>query len=54
MEAARVAKAASVKKLLLNHISARFLSHDISRMRDDAQEIFTDVHIVRDLEEVKL
>ena len=22
-------------------------------MRDDAQEIFTDVHIVRDLEEVK-
>ncbi|MCB5080812.1 ribonuclease Z [Streptococcus mutans] len=53
-EAARVAKAASVKKLLLNHISARFLSHDISRMRDDAQEIFTDVHIVRDLEEVKL
>ncbi|MGT2924308.1 ribonuclease Z [Streptococcus caviae] len=54
MEAAKVAKAASAKKLLLNHISARFLSRDISKMRSDAQEIFEDVHVVRDLEEVKL
>ncbi|MGT2750270.1 ribonuclease Z [Streptococcus orisasini] len=54
MEAAKVAKAASAKKLLLNHISARFLSRDISKMRSDAQEIFENVHVVRDLEEVKL
>ena len=54
MEAAQVAKDAGVKRLLLNHISPRFLSKDISRLRNDARTIFEQVHIVKDLEEIEL
>ncbi|MCJ7460916.1 ribonuclease Z [Streptococcus suis] len=54
MEAAQVAKDAGVKQLLLNHISPRFLSKDISRLRKDASTIFEQVHIVKDLEEIEL
>ena len=54
MQAAEVAKEAGVKRLLLNHVSARFLSKDISQMRRDASAIFENVHVVKDLEEVEL
>ncbi|CYV18634.1 ribonuclease Z [Streptococcus suis] len=54
MEAAQVAKDACVKQLLLNHISPRFLSKDISQLRKDASTIFEQVHIVKDLEEIEL
>ncbi|NQN92168.1 ribonuclease Z [Streptococcus suis] len=54
MEAAQVAKDAGVKRLLLNHISPRFLSKDISQLRNDARTIFEQVHIVKDLEEIEL
>ncbi|HEL9597604.1 TPA: ribonuclease Z [Streptococcus suis] len=54
MEAAQVAKDAGVKQLLLNHISPRFLSKDISQLRKDASTIFEKVHIVKDLEEIEL
>ncbi|MEY8699802.1 ribonuclease Z [Streptococcus ferus] len=54
MQAAQVAKQASAKRLLLNHVSARFLAKDISKMRRDAQDIFENTHVVRDLEEIKL
>lgn len=54
MEAAQVAKDAGVKQLLLNHISPRFLSKDISKLRNDASSIFEKVHIVKDLEEIEL
>ncbi|BBA92880.1 MULTISPECIES: ribonuclease Z [Streptococcus] len=54
MEAAQVAKEAGVKQLLLNHISPRFLSKDISRLRKDASTIFENVYVVKDLEEVEL
>ncbi|NQN52571.1 ribonuclease Z [Streptococcus suis] len=54
MEAAQVAKDAGVKRLLLNHISPRFLSKDISQLRNDAKTIFEQVHIVKDLEEIEL
>ncbi|HEL2051505.1 TPA: ribonuclease Z [Streptococcus suis] len=54
MEAAQVAKDAGVKQLLLNHISPRFLSKDISQLRKDASTIFDQVHIVKDLEEIEL
>ncbi|MFI3087864.1 ribonuclease Z [Streptococcus sp. 2022WUSS037] len=54
MEAAQVAKDAGVKQLLLNHISPRFLSKDISQLRKDARTIFEQVHIVKDLEEIEL
>ncbi|MEW4354029.1 ribonuclease Z [Streptococcus pneumoniae] len=54
MQAAEVAKEAGAKRLLLNHISARFLSKDISKMRKDAATIFENVHVVKDLEEVEI
>lgn len=54
LQAAEVAKEAGVKRLLLNHISARFLSKDIGQMRRDASSIFKNVHLVKDLEEVEL
>lgn len=54
MEAAQVAKDAGAKRLLLNHISPRFLSRDISQLRRDASHIFEQVHIVKDLEEVEI
>ncbi|WP_155997150.1 ribonuclease Z [Streptococcus ruminantium] len=54
MEAAQVAKEAGVKQLLLNHISPRFLSKDVSRLRKDASTIFENVYVVKDLEEVEL
>ena len=54
MQAAEVAKEAGAKRLLLNHISARFLAKDISQMRRDASAVFEKVHVVKDLEEVEL
>lgn len=54
MEAAQVAKDAGAKRLLLNHISPRFLSRDISQLRRDASHIFEQVHIVKDLEEIEI
>lgn len=54
MDAAKVAKEAGAKRLLLNHISPRFLAKDISQMRDDAASIFPNVHVVKDLEEIPL
>ncbi|MFC3929083.1 ribonuclease Z [Streptococcus caprae] len=54
MQAAEVAKEASAKRLLLNHISARFLGRDISKLAKDAQTVFENSHVVKDLEEVVL
>ena len=39
MQAAQVATEAGAKRLLLNHISARFLSKDISQLKKDASSI---------------
>ena len=54
MQAAQVAAEAGAKRLLLNHISARFLSKDISQLKKDATSIFENVHVVKDLEEVEI
>lgn len=54
MQAAQVAKNAGVEKLLLNHVSARFLSRDCRQMEKDAASIFENVKIVKDLEEVTI
>ena len=54
MQAAEVAREAGAKRLLLNHISARFLSKDVSQLRKDASSIFENVHVVKDLEEVEI
>jgi len=47
MQAAQVAAEAGAKRLLLNHISARFLSKDISQLKKDAATVFENVHVVR-------
>lgn len=54
VQAAEVAKAAGVKRLLLNHISPRFLSPDLKQLRYDASQVFKEVWIVNDLEEYDL
>lgn len=54
MQAAKVAKEASAKRLLLNHISARFLGRDCRMLEKDAQAIFADTKVVWDLEEVEI
>ncbi|AGM98532.1 ribonuclease Z [Streptococcus iniae] len=54
MQAAQIAKEASVKLLLLNHVSARFLGRDCRQMEKDAASIFENVKMVRDLEEVSI
>lgn len=54
MQAAQVAKEAGAKRLFLNHISPRFLSKDIKKLRHDASEIFNHVWVVNDLEEYNL
>ena len=54
MQAAEVAREAGAKHLLLNHISARFLSKDVSQLRKDAATVFEKVHVVKDLEEVEI
>ncbi|MGT2771392.1 ribonuclease Z [Streptococcus marimammalium] len=52
MQAAEVAKEAGAKQLLLNHVSARFLSRDIRQLEKDAKTIFENTHVVKDLEEI--
>lgn len=54
IQAAEVAKEASAKHLLLNHVSARFLGRDCQQMERDASAIFKNVHVVRDFEEFKI
>lgn len=51
VEAAEVAEAARAKTLLLNHLSARFLATDISRMAAEARAIHKDTYLVRDFSE---
>lgn len=50
MQAAEIAKGAHVKKLLLTHISARFLSKDIKKLEEDAKEIFPNTKVVKDFD----
>ncbi|MGE9834334.1 ribonuclease Z [Streptococcus orisratti] len=54
MQAAQVAKEASAKRLLLNHVSARFLGRDCKKLETDAQTVFKNTHLVWDLEEINL
>ena len=54
MQAAAVAKEAGAKRLLLNHISARFLSKEVSQLRRDAASVFENVYVVKDLEEFEI
>lgn len=47
-EAATVAKEAQAKHLLLNHISARFLKHDLIPFLEEAQAIFENSYLAND------
>lgn len=49
-QAAEVAKAAQVKKLILTHISARYLGKDVSALAHEAKEIFENVRIAKDFD----
>lgn len=40
IDAAKIALESGAKHLILNHISARFLPHDINRLLSDAREVF--------------
>ena len=53
MQAAEVAREAGAKRLLLNHISARFLSKTSANCAG-CVSIFENVYVVKDLEEVEI
>lgn len=48
IEAAKVAQQAGAKYLLLNHLSARFLPHDLPIFLEDAQAIFPQTFLTSD------
>ncbi|MGT2866222.1 ribonuclease Z [Streptococcus fryi] len=54
IQAAEVAKEANAKRLLLNHISPRFMAKDISRLKRDAMDIFENVYVVNDLDIIEI
>jgi ribonuclease Z len=49
-QAAQVALKANVEKLILTHISARYLTGDIIQLENEAKEIFPNTKIVKDME----
>lgn len=50
-QAAQIAKKAQVKKLLMNHISARYMYTDILDIQNKSQDIFKEAYIVKDFDE---
>ncbi|WP_348923163.1 ribonuclease Z [Enterococcus rotai] len=53
-QAAQVALEANAKKLILTHISARYLTGDIIQLENEAKEIFRNTKIVKDMEIVEI
>lgn len=53
-QAAHTAKNANVRKLLMNHISARYLYSDLAELQRKAQSIFKESYIVKDFDEIKI
>ncbi|MDR0690679.1 MAG: ribonuclease Z [Streptococcaceae bacterium] len=53
-QAAEIAKAAGVQKLILTHYSARYSNQDLKLLRKQAQEIFAEVITVKDLDEIEI
>ncbi|EOH98532.1 ribonuclease Z [Enterococcus haemoperoxidus ATCC BAA-382] len=49
-QAAQVALKAQVEKLILTHISARYLTGDIIQLENEAKELFSNTKIVKDME----
>lgn len=52
VDAARLARDASVKTLLLTHISSRYLGASLKAMEAEARAIFPNSHLMSDLQEV--
>lgn len=48
VQAAQVAKAANVKKLLLTHISARYVGSMAQKLAKDARDVFANTLVVKD------
>ncbi|MFC5557903.1 ribonuclease Z [Ureibacillus thermophilus] len=48
VEAAKMAKEAGAKYLILNHLSARFLPHDIEKLLKEAKQVFPNVFVAHD------
>ncbi len=53
-QAAQVALEADAKKLILTHISARYLTGDIIQLENEAKEIFQNTKIVKDMEIIEI
>lgn len=54
VEAAKLAKKANVKLLLMNHISSRYLYNELMDMENEAKRIFSNCKIVKDMEEYEI
>lgn len=54
LQAAEVAREAKVKKLILTHISARYLTSDIIQLENEAKEVFKETKVVKDMESVNI
>jgi len=54
VQAARVAKENNVKKLVLNHISSRYLYNELNEMLQETREIFPNSFIMNDFSEVDI
>ena len=52
-QAAEVAKKAKVKKLILTHISSRYLK-DMKSLLSEAKEVFSESYLVKDLDSVEV
>jgi ribonuclease Z len=53
-DAAKIAKKANVKKLILTHISRRYQKEDVERLLSEAREVFDNVEVAYDLMKVSL
>jgi ribonuclease Z len=54
IQAAKLAKAAGAKRLLLNHISARYIGKGAMMLEKSAQKVFASTHVVHDLETIDI
>jgi ribonuclease Z len=53
-DAAKIAKKANVKKLILTHISRRYQKEDVEKFLREAKEVFDNVEVAYDLMKVSL
>lgn len=53
-QAAEVAEEAQAKKLLLTHFSSRYLYKDLIQLENEAREVFSNAHVMKDFQEVSI